>query len=190
MYPVNPHLRSLLDDIVADSRWDVTYLGMQIMVEGLALAAFGFMRAFCEDPLLRQILDYVMSDEARHVAFGVITLKDLYNDLSAAEIRERQEFAFDAAVRMRNRFLQQEVWERMGVDVRQAVHGLLNVPPEDLIFQQMLFAKIVPNCRKLGLLDAGDGWLRRKFTEIGVIQFEHQPDTEEEYETFQSVTAA
>ena len=42
-YPVNPHLRLLLDDIIADSRWDMTYLGMQIMVEGLALAAFGFM---------------------------------------------------------------------------------------------------------------------------------------------------
>ena len=189
-YPVNPHLRSLLDDIISDSRWDVTYLGMQIMVEGLALAAFGFMYNFADDPLIKQILKYVMSDEARHVAFGVITLKEHYEQLSAVEIRERQEFAFDAAVRMRNRFLQQEVWERMGVDVRGVVHGMLNVPPEDLIFQQMLFAKIVPNCRKLGLLDAGDGWLREKFTEIGVIQYEHHADTEEEYETFEAVTAA
>ena len=189
-YPVNPHLRSLLDDIIADSRWDVTYLGMQIMVEGLALAAFGFLYNFADDPLIKQILKYVMSDEARHVAFGVITLKELYGQLSAAEIRERQEFAFDAAVRMRNRFLQQEVWERMGVDVRQVVHGMLNVPPDDLIFQQMLFAKIVPNCRKLGLLDAGDGWLRQKFTEIGVIEYEHHADTEEEYETYAAVTAA
>jgi hypothetical protein len=189
-YPVNPHLRSLLDDIIRDDRWDVTYLGMQIMVEGLALAAFGFMYNFAEDPLIKQILRYVMSDEARHVAFGVITLKEFYGGLSGAEIRERQEFAFDAAVRMRNRFLQQEVWERLGVDVRRVVHGLLNVPDEDLIFQQMLFAKIVPNCRKLGLLDAGDGWLRQKFTEIGVIQFEHQADTEQEYETFQAITAA
>jgi len=188
-YPVNPHLRSLLDDIISDSRWDVTYLGMQIMVEGLALAAFGFMYNFADDPLIKQILKYVMSDEARHVAFGVITLKELYEGLTAAEIRERQEFAFDAAVRMRNRFLQQEVWERMGVDVRRVVHGMLNVPPDDLIFQQMLFAKIVPNCRKLGLLDAGDGWLREKFTEIGVIQYEHGVDTEEEYEAFGAVSA-
>src|SRR6266545_2372538 len=42
-YPINTHLRLLLDDIVSDSRWDMTYLGMQIMVEGLALAAFGFI---------------------------------------------------------------------------------------------------------------------------------------------------
>jgi hypothetical protein len=50
------------------------------------------------------------------------------------------------------------------------------------VFQQLLFAKIVPNCKKLGLLDAGDGWLRRKYTEIGVIQFEDLEDTGSEYE--------
>ena len=45
----------------------------------------------------------------------------------------------------------------------------------------MLFSKIVPNCKKLGLLDAADGWLRARFTEIGVIQFEDWVDTGEEY---------
>jgi len=182
-YPVNAHLEMLLDDIVADSRWDMTYLGMQIMVEGLALAAFGFMHQMTTEPLLKQLLRYVMSDEARHVAFGVLSLKEYYTELSQAELRERQEFAFEAAVRMRDRFLQQEVWERMGVPVKEAVHVVMHDPGQ-LLFQQMLFAKIVPNCKKLGLLDAGDGWLRTKFTELGVIDFEHMPDTEEEYETF------
>ena len=115
-YPINAHLQLLLDDIVDDSRWDMTYLGMQIMVEGLALAAFGFMHQLTTEPLLKQLLRYVMSDEARHVAFGVLSLKEYYAELTDAEIRERQEFAFEAAVRMRDRFLQQEVWERMGVD--------------------------------------------------------------------------
>ncbi len=182
-YPVNAHLEMLLDDIVADSRWDMTYLGMQIMVEGLALAAFGFMHQMTTEPLLKQLLRYVMSDEARHVAFGVLSLKEYYADLTQAELRERQEFAFEAAVRMRDRFLQQEVWERMGVPVKEAVQVVMHDPGQ-LLFQQMLFAKIVPNCKKLGLLDAGDGWLRTKFTELGVIDFEHMPDTEEEYETF------
>ncbi len=93
----------------------MTYLGMQIMVEGLALAAFGFMHQMTTEPLLKQLLRYVMSDEARHVAFGVLSLKEYYEELTDAELRERQEFAFEAAVRMRDRFLQQEVWERMGV---------------------------------------------------------------------------
>jgi hypothetical protein len=82
---------------------------------------------------------------------------------------------------MRDRFLQQEVWEYMGVDSRVMCERLLNAPEETKVFQRMLFSKIVPNCRKLGLLDAGEGWLREKFTEIGVIEFEHMPDTGDEF---------
>src|SRR6266849_6057966 len=138
-YPINAHLRMLLDDIIADSRWDMTYLGMQIMVEGLALAAFGFIHQLTTEPLLKKLLRYVISDEARHVAFGVLSLKEYYAELGAAEIKERQEFAFEAAVRMRDRFLQQEVWERLGVDVKQAV-SLVMQAPERALFQAMLFS--------------------------------------------------
>jgi hypothetical protein len=152
---------------------------MQIMVEGLALAAFGFIHNMTTEPLLKQMLRLVMADEARHVAFGVLSLAEFYQQLSAAEIRERQEFAFEAAVRMRDRFLQQEVWERMGCDVRKTTQVLLDSPQRKM-FQQLLFSKIVPNCRKLGLLDAADGWLRERFTEMGVIGFEHFEDTAEE----------
>jgi len=188
-YPINAHLKLLLDDIISDSRWDMTYLGMQIMVEGLALAAFGFMHMMTEEPLLKQLLRYVMSDEARHVAFGVLSLKEYYAELSDAEMQERQEFAFEAAVRMRDRFLQQEVWDRMGVDKKKVMKLLLELPPDQQVFQQMLFSKIVPNCKKLGLLDANSGWLRKRFTEIGVIQFEDWADTSDEYLTFDAVTA-
>jgi hypothetical protein len=185
-YPINAHLRLLLDDIIADSRWDMTYLGMQIMVEGLALAAFGFMHQMTTEPLLKQLLRYVMSDEARHVAFGVLSLKEYYNELTAAEVRERQEFAFEAAVRMRDRFLQQEVWDRMGVDVKEATK-LVMMDDGRKMFQNILFSKIVPNCKKLGLLDAADGWLRERFTELGVIQFEDWVDTGEEYSALDEV---
>src|SRR3954465_4791379 len=137
-YPINAHLRLLLDDIVQDSRWDMTYLGMQIMVEGLALAAFGFMHQMTTEPLLKQLLRYVMSDEARHVAFGVLSLQDYYKELSDAEMKDRQEFAYEAAVRMRDRFLQQEVWDRMGVDVKEAVKAMQNAPDRP-IFQGLLF---------------------------------------------------
>ena len=148
-YPINAHLRMLLDDIISDERWDMTYLGMQIMVEGLALAAFGYMHQMTTEPLLKQLLRYVMSDEARHVAFGVLSLQEYYSQLTSAEMRERQEFAFEAAVRMRDRFLQQEVWVRMGVDPK-AVAPLLVDLEDQKIFQIMLFSKIVPNCKKLG----------------------------------------
>jgi hypothetical protein len=150
-YQVNAHLRMLLDDIINDSRWDMTYLGMQVMVEGLALAAFGFMHQMTEEPLLRKLLRYVMSDEARHVAFGVLSLKEIYGEMTAPK------------------------------DVLPIV---LRDPTRDL-FQQMLFSKIVPNSKKLGLLDRNDQWLRRRFEEMGVIQFEDWEDTGEEYIKFE-----
>ena len=181
-YPISADLGALLDNIITDGRWDITYLGMQVVVEGLALAAFGFMHMTTAEPLLKQLLRYVMSDEARHVAFGVLSLQEVYEGLSASEIRDRQEFCFEACTSMRNRTFQSEIWERMGVDA-EAVRRLLrdNPPKAQLAFQGMLFSKIVPNCKKLGLLDAGDGWLRERFSEIGVIQFEDWVDTSEEY---------
>ena len=190
-YPVNPQLKSLLDDIITDSRWDITYLGMQIMVEGLALAAFGFLHMLTQEPLLKKLLRYVMGDEARHVAFGVISLQELYSGLSTAELKERQEFAYEAAVRLRNRFFAQDVWEKMGVDPKEIVRFLQTHPdPMEEMFQTMLFSKIVPNVKKLGLLDAGDGWLRDRFGELGIIQFENNVDTSEDYESLDAVAAA
>jgi hypothetical protein len=87
---------------------------------------------------------------------------------------------------MRDRFLQQETWERMGVDVKEAVR-CMKESEDRPIFQGMLFSRIVPNCKKLGLLDAGDGWLRDRFTELGVIQFEDWVDTSEEYSQLDEV---
>ncbi len=187
-YPINANLRLLLDDIIADPRWDIVYLGMQIMVEGLALAAFGVLHEVMHEPLLKKLLRYVMSDEARHVAFGVLSLQEYYSELSAAEIRERQEFAFEAAVRMRDRFLMQEVWNKMGVDSTPILRRILAADRSNDFFLQMLFSKIVPNCRKLGLLDAGDGWLRDRFVEMGVIQFENLVDTSDEYLSLDAFT--
>jgi hypothetical protein len=181
-YRINENLRAILDDILRDSRWDIAYLGMQIMVEGLALAAFGMMHMVTTEPLLKKMLRYVMSDEARHVAFGVLSLQEYYKDLTAAELRARQEFAFDVACRLQRRFAHAEMWERMGVDPDAVYRTLEQVnPPAQQQFQQLLFSKIVPNCKKLGLLDAADGWLRARFTDIGVIQFEDWADTGEEY---------
>jgi hypothetical protein len=181
---LNGHLGLLLDDIIADSRWDMTYLGMQIMVEGLALAAFGFMHQLTQEPLLKQILRYVMADEARHVAFGVLSLQELYSQLSEPELRERQEFAFEAAVRMRDRLRSQEVWDRMEVPWKDVVTLMGRQDPNQDDFQIMLFSRIVPNLRKLGLLDAADGWLRQRFTEMGVIAFEHLSDSTEDEDAF------
>ena len=113
-YPMSPFLKAQIWSLLEDSRWDIAYLGMQIVIESLALAAFGDMLRRTEEPLLAKLLRYVMSDEARHVAFGVLTLSEFYADLSEAELLERQEFLVDATLNSRARATTPEVWERMG----------------------------------------------------------------------------
>jgi hypothetical protein len=77
---------------------------------------------------------------------------------------------------MRDRMAGQEIWDRMGVSPTDAAE-LAARDPQRKEFQSVLFSKIVPNCKKLGLLDAADGWLRTKFTEMGVIAYENFEDT-------------
>ena len=169
VYPINPHLKTLLDQILSDSRWDMKYLGMQILVEGLALAAFGFIRAYANEPLIRDLTTHVMRNEARHVAFGVISLRDFYaTHFTAAEVRERQEFTYEACVLMRDRFLARDVWERMGMPADECC-GYALASPSMIEFRRMLFSKIVPNVKKLGLLD---DWLRERFHGLGILQYE------------------
>ncbi|MGH7859934.1 MAG: ferritin-like domain-containing protein [Candidatus Binatia bacterium] len=178
-YPVNPELHTLLRQIISDSRWDMTYLGMQIMVEGLALAAFGVMNFINpQEPLIQQITSYVMRDEARHVAFGVLSLEDVYSKMSASELSEREEFVIESARLMRDRLLMPEVWERLGWDKEQWVRWSLQTPFM-LGFRQLLFSKIVPNVKRLGLLTPK---VRAAFAELGILQFEDMADSTEETE--------
>lgn len=180
-YPVNPHLRTLLGQIITESRWDMVYLGMQIMVEGLALAAFGFMRfTQVEEPLIQQITTYVMRDEARHVAFGVLSLEDLYTkEMSSTERKEREEFVIEATVLMRDRLLMEEVWERIGLDPKIWMPWSLNTPFM-VGFRQLLFSKIVPNLKRLGLLTPR---VREKFAQLNILSYETMPDSTQEDET-------
>ncbi|MBK7578774.1 MAG: ferritin-like domain-containing protein [Myxococcales bacterium] len=171
-YPISPHLRALLDRILKDSRWDMKLLGMQIMVEGLALAAFGVTRAYIEEPLLKALTTYVIQDEARHVAYGVLSLRDFYRDQKESEVREREDFVYEAAVLMRDRFLFQEVWEKTGLPVKECMEITLNNQGQQE-FRKMLFSKIVPAVKKAGLLSDRQ---RERFHELGILQYEDWQD--------------
>ena len=179
-FEVNPELQKLLDQIVSDSRWDMTYLGMQIMVEGLALAAFGLMRLQMPDePLIQDITRRIMGDESRHVAFGVLTLEGLYTrELSSAELREREDFVIEATHLMRDRLLMGQVYERMGWDVDVWVEWARHTPFMKG-FRQMLFSKIVPNLKRLGLLTPR---VREAYAKLGLLEFEHLADSTEDPE--------
>ena len=164
-YPINPNLKALLNDVVADPRWDMTCLGMQIMIEGLALAAFALIRDFSEEPLAKAINAYVMQDEARHVAFGRLSLRDFYPQLTQAERDEREEFVVHASYLMRDRLQGREVWEHLGLPVEECLEYTEN---SEMMgeFRKMLFSRIVPTIKDLGLFGPK---VQKAFTDMGVI---------------------
>jgi para-aminobenzoate N-oxygenase AurF len=173
-YPINADLKALLNEVIQDSRWDMTYLGMQVIIEGLALAAFSLIRDFSEEPLAKAINTYVMQDEARHVAFGRLALRDFYPELSEAERDEREEFVVEACHLMRNRFMAQEVWERLELDVDKCM-AYVEESEMTQEFRKMLFSRIVPTVKDIGL------WGQRvqgAYADMGVLQFQDvDPDT-------------
>ena len=191
-YPMSPFLEEQITVLIEDSRWDIAYLGMQIVIESLALAAFGELHRTTTEPLLKKLLRYVMSDEARHVAFGVLTLGEFYRGLSSAELRERQEFLVENTLRNRARSTTPEIWERLGVplkDLMPVLQEAVRATGGSVFanFQRAFFAKLVPNVRKLGLLEANDGWLRQQWGNAGLLEFEFAEDTASDYESYDAV---
>ncbi len=164
-YPVNPDLAKLLGDALSDSRWDMPYLGMQVLIEGLALAAFGVHRDITANPLVKQLLAYVMQDEARHVAFGRLALRDYYAQLTEAERADREEFVVEGCYLMRNRFRAQEVWERMGFDVEECLEFTEHSPVQQT-FRALLFSRIVPCVKDIGLWGEK---VQRAYADLGVL---------------------
>lgn len=165
LYPINDNLQSLLGDTLRDSRWDMPYLGMQVLIEGLALAAFGMIRDTTTKPLPKQILAYVMQDEARHVAFGRMALRDYYTQLSDAELREREEFVIEGCYLMRDRLRGVEVLENFGIPKKEAER--LSEESEFLhLFRKLLFSRIVPCVKDIGLWGER---LQKAYVDMGVF---------------------
>jgi hypothetical protein len=167
-WPVNESLKELLDATIKDSRWDFKYLGMQIIIEGLAMAAFGSLYQLTPEPLLKELIRYVMKDESRHVAFGVVSLTDFYRDMPENERRDREEFVIYACELMRNRLVGDQIARAMGWD-REDVRRQVLDSPTGQAFRRSLFARVVPNLKRLGLLSPT---VRGAFTELGIIEFE------------------
>tara|TARA_Y100001970_G_scaffold27494_1_gene33579 strand:- start:32 stop:1171 length:1140 start_codon:yes stop_codon:yes gene_type:complete len=151
-YPINKNLKALIDKILSDERWDLKFIGMQIIIEGLALAAFQTTKETSNCPLLRQLVHYVIRDEARHVTFGVNYLQEFLQTLSEQEIEDRAMFAYEAVVVMRARIINTELparWFNMSEEA--ILEMVVNDETQDM-FNNMLFSRVMPNLKKIGLL--------------------------------------
>jgi hypothetical protein len=169
MYPINTHLKSIIDKILTDPRWDMKFIGMQIVIEGLALSAFNTTRETTPDPVLKDIVYLVTRDEARHVTFGVNYLEEFVKTLSDEEREERAQFAYEACVVSRERLVATDVFRHFGWDVEEARQQVL----EGFVmstFRNLLFQRVIPNLKRIGLLT---DTIRPKFEELGILEFEN-----------------
>lgn len=170
-YQINDNLFVIIDDLMTDSRWDIKFLGMQIMIEGLALGAFSTLHNHTREPLLRKLLQYVIQDEARHVHYGVLALKEHFDKgLTAAERREREDWAFEVSLLMRNRFMGHEVYEEMfeGLMTRRQWNEFILNSPAMKRFRHQMFKRLIPNLNYIGLLSPR---MRRHYEEAGLWEF-------------------
>lgn len=170
LYQVNDNLFTIIDALMRDSRWDMKFLGMQIMVEGLALGAFGTLYRQTQEPLLKQLLKYVIQDEARHVHYGVLALRDHMKQLSDAERCEREDWSFEVALLMRNRFIAYEVYEEWfeGIMPRAKWREFVTHTPGMHQFRQTMFSRLVPNLREIGLITPR---LIPRYEKVGLLQY-------------------
>jgi hypothetical protein len=171
LYQVNDNLFTIIDSLMTDSRWDMKFLGMQIMVEGLALGAFGTMYKLTKEPLLKSLLENVIRDEARHVHYGVLALREhITKELSESERREREDWSFEVALLMRNRFMAYEVYDEhfAGILPRDKWREFVTKTPGMNEFRKVMFSRLVPNLREIGLMSPR---ILPHYERVGLMQY-------------------
>ncbi len=172
LYVINDNLYTIIDALMTDGRWDLKFLGMQIMIEGLALGAFGTMRRSTKEPLLKELLKYVITDEARHVHFGVVALRDYYAELPESQRRDREDWAYEISVLLRNRFLAHEFYDEY------YAHAMTRREWDEAVlssqflrrFRDTMFRRLIPNLRRIHLLSDR---IRPHYDKLGLLEYEH-----------------
>jgi hypothetical protein len=140
---------------------------MQVLIEGLALSAFQRFRDYAKNPLCSAVNAYVMQDEARHVAFGRLALRDYYPKLSEAERSEREDFVIEGVYALRDRFNLPEMWPQIGIDMKDAVAAMDGA--ENMTrYRMRLFSRIVPTVRDIGLWSPK---VQKAFADIGAMKY-------------------
>jgi hypothetical protein len=173
IYEINDNLFVVIDALMTDSRWDMKFLGMQIMVEGLALGAFSTLRQGAHDPLLKELLRYVIADEARHVHFGVLALGEYFAKLSSRELKEREDWAYELSLLLRNRFLAHEFYDEYYAHAmsRRDWEKAILASEFMQLFRRAMFRRIIPNLKRIHLLSDR---IRPYYEALGLLAWEHE----------------
>ena len=173
IYPVDPLLKAVLDEILATNLWELKLLGMQMILEGLAIAAFNLMRKQTGDATLGQLLDYVLQDEGRHVNFGYFALRRAIPDMEVAKREYLEDFTFRVCVLMyardeRTGFQSiKHVWNELGWDGDKIWRDTVAHSQTTKAFNSFLFHEnLMPRLQRLALISPR---IEPRYREIGLL---------------------
>ncbi len=170
-YALSDTTRGIFQTLLGESRWDIKYLGLQVILEGLAMGLFTRMYQAARDPLLKDMLHFVRQDEARHFAFGVLSLRDYFaTELTEAERREREDFAFELCSLMRRRTYPKEAWEEMGLPVDACRTAMAEAARQSKL-QLSSFTRVTSALKTIGMLSDR---MRPHYADIGLLKYEHE----------------
>lgn len=171
-YPMSPSLAGLIADTLSSRELDITNLGMQILVEGVALAIFHVIIAYSRDPFVKSLIGRIQRDEARHFAVGRLTLEPLYAQMTDGERRIREEFVCSGALALYEHLCADDIWEPIGLPSR-AYRAAVRGSPMAQSLRRSLFRRLVPSIRDMSLLTPR---VRAVFEQMGVLDYEHLPN--------------
>jgi hypothetical protein len=173
IYPVDPLLKAVLDEILVTNLWELKLLGMQMIVEGLAIAAFNLMRKQTADATLGQLLDYVLQDEGRHVNFGYFALRRAIPAMEASKREYLEDFTFRVCDLMyardeRTGFQSiKHVWNELGWDGDKIWRDTVAHSQTTKAFNSFLFHEnLMPRLQRLALISPR---IEPRYREIGLL---------------------
>jgi hypothetical protein len=164
-YSVKAAIDAPLRQAVERGSWDMTMLATQVILEPLAVAAFRIANTSLHDPLIRQIVGLVARDEPRHVSFGIVVLKEVYGELTAVELAEREEFIMEVVAQMSECFLLPEVWKRLGIRDADGIR-FAATHPMMVTYRQTLFTRIIASLTRIGVMTPR---VRDRFATLNLI---------------------
>jgi hypothetical protein len=170
-YPMTHSLGSLLKDTVQSSETDITNLGMQILVEGIALSIFQTVVAYSSSPFIKDLFNRIKADEARHFAVGRITLKRISGELSESELRVRDEFISEGANALYEHLCADEIWGSVNLPRLQCAQ-MVREAPVAVALRRSLFRRLVPSIRDMGFLRPR---VIKTFEQLGVMDYSAFP---------------
>ncbi|PPK46416.1 para-aminobenzoate N-oxygenase AurF [Trinickia symbiotica] len=170
-YPMSKSLKGLLEDTITSTHLDMTNLGMQVLVEGIALSIFQSVVAYSTDPFIKDLFSRIQRDESRHFAVGRITLCRVYSEMSSTELKEREEFVSEGASVLYEHLCADDIWEPMGFS-KEACAQMVRDSEVSSTIRRSIFRRLVPTIREMGLLTPR---VRRTFEQLDVIDYEVMP---------------